>query len=168
MQKPQELLSSLYKATSSHQLKAESANMTVLIAALNMQRETSAGTRTVCLMIWLNKLGQRTCPFRTSASSPRNQLSVRSPASWQEIDTRWARQCPDKWGWRLSANIWPPLPNSWIKHWLGIKLKAVHKKTTTFPHLFPFNEFMRFSKEYKSKGDRIATEWCYQRTRTMW
>lgn len=107
--------------------------MTVLIAALNMQWEASAGAHAACLMIWLNIPGQRTCPFRASASGPRNQTSVRSPASWQESDTWWARQRPDKWGWRLSGNIWPPLPNSWIKHWPGIKLKAVHKETTTFP-----------------------------------
>lgn len=52
----------LYKAPSDWKppaLKAESANLTVFITALNIHRRTSTGTCTVYLMIWLNKVGQR-------------------------------------------------------------------------------------------------------------
>lgn len=131
-------------------LWAESANLTVLIALLNMQWETSTGTGSVYLMIWMNKLGQRKLPpvyLEVRLAAHETKL-VCTHQSGSYLARQWHME-----GWGsvsirgdgICLNVWPPsLRNCW-------ESTQGTSQTDDYSATCPHSEFFYFSKEWKSK-----------------
>lgn len=138
-----------------------------------MQRETSAGTCTVYLMIWLNKLGQRMLPpvyleVRLAAHEIKllcTHQSVNHLARDWHIEG-WGSALISEAG--ICLNVRPLPPTAELNAGWESTQGDPQKRDDQFPHLFPPNEFTSFFKRMQIKVTVYPpqTKWCYQRMET--
>lgn len=102
-----------------------------------MQRETSADTCTVYLIIWLNKLGHRMLPVCLGVQLAAHEIKLLcSQQSVNHLATEWHIE---GWGSALISyfgmclNIRPLPPNVWIKHWQRVDSRQSTHREDQFP-----------------------------------